>query len=195
MNKLIPEVKEQDYSKALQSALQLLRVPEGYQLKSAQEHKQNQNVVWVFRYEKISGDNNGLGGEHFSFVVEKNTYKILGVTWMDQRLAAGELPSKEETKAFAKTFLSKAQPGLFEKLENLWIDNHDETIVVTKGDKRETVTISGMKYKCYLPEENNYVWVIVGPGGQIITFEQGIIWSNGRVTEKWLHDSWVEESI
>lgn len=114
---------------------------------------------------------------------------------MDQRLAAGELPSKEETKAFAKTILSKAQPGLFEKLENLWIDKHDETIVVTKGDKRETVTISGMKYKCYLPEENNYAWVIVGPGGQIITFEQGIIWSNGRVTEKWLHDSWVEESI
>ncbi|GED59432.1 hypothetical protein ABER61_15835 [Brevibacillus formosus] len=77
-------MKEQDYSKALQAALQLLQVPEGYQLKSAQEHKQNQDVVWVFRYEKISRDNNGLGGEHFSFVVEKNTYKILGVTgWIN----------------------------------------------------------------------------------------------------------------
>ncbi|GED59433.1 hypothetical protein ABER61_15830 [Brevibacillus formosus] len=65
---------------------------------------------------------------------------------MDQRLVAGELPSKEETKALAKRFLSKAQPGLFKKLENLWIDNHDETIDVTKGDKHESVTISGMKY-------------------------------------------------
>lgn len=31
-----------------------------------------------------------------------------------------------------------------------------------------------------------------GPGGDVITFEQGIIWDNGRMTDKWLHDSWVK---
>lgn len=48
-----------------------------------------------------------------------------------------------------------------------------------------------MKYKCFNRDEDNYTWIIVGPCGQVIAFEQGIIWNNGRVTEKWLHDSWV----
>lgn len=191
----VQSLPESEYSEALEAALLRLQVPPGYQLKRAQSQKQNRDDVWVFRYEKASGENNGLSGEHFSFTVEKKTYKILGATRMDQSLAAGPLPSKEETRAIAKTFLDKVEPGLCAKLKNLWIDEHDETIIVKNGDKQETQTISGMKYKCYLDDEGNYAWVIVGPNGQVIAFEQGIIWDNGRVTEKWLHDSWLSHQI
>lgn len=83
---------------------------------------------------------------------------------------------------------------MFEKLENLWIDRHDEIITLKdeKNNESVNITISGMKYKCYLKDKDNYAWIIVGPDGKVITFEQGIIWDNGRVTEKWLHDSWLK---
>ncbi|MGC5327723.1 YcdB/YcdC domain-containing protein [Brevibacillus sp. SYSU BS000544] len=185
---------DQKYSNALEWVFELLTVPDEYTLVTVQSQKQNRTDVWVFRFEKRSGENNGLGGEHFSVVVEKNNYNLLGFTWMDQRLTEGKLPSKEETTAIARAFLEKVEPGMFEKLQNLWIDRHDEVISLTGTgniDKR-TVTVSGMKYKCYLNEKDDYAWVIVGPGGRVITFEQGIVWNNGRVTEKWLHDSWLK---
>jgi hypothetical protein len=185
---------EHEYNDVLEQVLELLSVPEGYNLKSVQSQKQNGVDVFVFRYEKSSGENNGLGGEHFSFVVEKDNNKILGFTWMDKSLSKDELPTKEETKVFAKEFLDKIEPGMFEKLKNLWIDKHDEIITLNDERNSECVsnTISGMKYKCYLEDEDNYTWIIVGSKCNIITFEQEIIWNNGRVTEKWLHDSWLK---
>ncbi|MBC2579091.1 YcdB/YcdC domain-containing protein [Clostridium sp. DJ247] len=166
--------KEQEYSESLERVLELLSVPEGYKLKDVQNQKQNGVDIWVFRYEKSSGENNGLDGEHFSFVVEKSNNKILGFTWMDQSLSTDELPSKEETKAAAKAFLDKIEPGMFEKLKNLWIDKHDE--IITLKDERNSesvnITVSGMKYKCYLEDKNNYAWVIVGSDCKVITFEQ-----------------------
>lgn len=193
---MIIDMVNQAYSQALEKAVQHLEIPEGYTLKNVQSQKQNSSEVWVFRYEKVLGENNGLGGEHFSFVVDKRKNRILGFTWMDQSLSTGLLPSKEETETAARTFLDKVEPGLFEKLENLWIDRHDETITV-KNSKRqsETITVSGMKYKCYLKEQDDYAWVIIGSNRKIITFEQGIVWNNGRVTEKWLHDSWYADSM
>lgn len=185
---------EHEYNDVLEQVLELLSVPEGYNLKSVQSQKQNGVDIFVFRYEKSSGENNGLGGEHFSFVVEKDNNKILGFTWMDKSLSKDELPTREETKVFAKEFLDKIEPGMFEKLRNLWIDKHDEIITLNDGRNSEgvNIAISGMKYKCYLEDEDNYTWIIVGSGRNIITFEQGIIWNNGRVTEKWLHDSWLK---
>jgi len=176
-------------SEALAVALMVLTVPKGYVLKSSLSLKQNSNDAWLFRFEKASGDNNGLGGEHFSVVLEKKSRKILGFTWMDQSLSEGQLPSAGETLEVAKDFLDKVDPGLFDQLENLWIERHDEIITIKKGTGKKPVTISGMKYKCYRKDEDNYAWVITGPSGQVITFEQGIVWKNGRVTEKWLHDN------
>ncbi|WP_051775418.1 hypothetical protein [Paenibacillus tyrfis] len=170
-----------------------LQIPEGYVLRSKHNQKQNHRDVQVFRYEKAFGENNGLGGEHYSYVVDNSDDKLIGFTWMDQSLCTGVLPSKEETASAAKAFLDKVEPGLFETLQNLWIDKHDEMIAVKDDTGRSrTITVSGMKYKCYLKEQDDYAWVIVGPGGKIITFEQGILWNNGRVTEKWLHDSWLK---
>ncbi|MEK5162472.1 YcdB/YcdC domain-containing protein [Paenibacillus sp. FSL R5-0527] len=182
-------VKEEDYSESLKKVLQLLTIPDGYVLKTVQSQKQNAEDVWWFRYEKASGENHGPGGEYFSFVIKKSSNKLLGFTWMDKTLAEGELPTKEAAKASAKEFLGKLEPGLFAKLDNLWIDKHDESILVKNGANQENTIISGMKYKCYLKESDSYAWVIVGKNGKVITFEQEIKWVNGRVTEKWLHDS------
>lgn len=184
------------YQEALDHAISLLPLPDNYMLQTVQLQKQNTAGVWLFRYVKMSGINSGLGGEHFSFVVEKGTHAILGFTWMDQRLRSGSLPNPEETKAIAEALFNRIEPGMSGRLHNLWIDRHDEEITITDElNKQAKCIIPGMKYKCYCRESNNYAWVIVGTGGRIVAFEQGIKWRNGRVTEKWLHDSWLQRFV
>ena len=150
--------EKHDYSSSLKHVLELLSIPKGYALKGVNKRKQNGKEVLVFRYEKVSGENNGLEGEHFSFVIEEESDKILGFTFMDKSLVNDELPSKEKTKEIAKEFLDRIEPGMFEKLDNLWIDKHNELIKVESKDgiEKNDITISGMKYKCYFKEENNY---------------------------------------
>ncbi|SMO32462.1 hypothetical protein [Melghirimyces algeriensis] len=97
---------------------------------------------------------------------------------MDPRFASNQvLPSKAQTEKLAQSFLHQIEPGLFERLENRWIRPHNETINVNG----HPTTVTGMKYKCYLPEEDTYTWVIAG-ANQIITFEQGIKWKEGCMT-------------
>lgn len=172
----------------LDHALGLITVPENYTLMQVREGVQNGENVFVFRYSK--GENSELLGEHFSFTIIEKSNQLLGVTWMDKQFAKGtELPSKEETEVIAKEYLAKVEPDLFGKLQNLWIAPHDETIVVNGNN----VTVTGMKYKCFIPTEDTYAWVIAGPDNKVITFERGIVWQGGRVSEKWLHDSWLKE--
>lgn len=182
--------KEETYQEALNEVLQTISVPEGYEFNAIRSGKQNEANVWVFRYEKSSGENNDLGGEHYSFTIDQDSYKILGITWMDQRFSSGQqLPTEKRIEELVKSFLNQTQSGLFDSLENHWIRPHDEVISVNGGK----MTVTGMKYKCYLPAEDTWAWVIVGPDERIITFEQGIKWEGGRVTEKWLHDNWLEK--
>jgi len=179
---------EETYQIALNKALEVIDIPEGYHYKEVRSGKQNDVDVFVFRYEKANLDNNGLGGEHYSFTVEQESHKIIGITWMDQRFASNQqLPSEKRTEEIVQVFLNKVQSGLFDQLENQWIRPHDENIKVNK----EALTLTGMKYKCYVPENDSWAWVIVGPDGKIMSFEQDIKWKGGRVTEKWLHDSWL----
>lgn len=65
-------------SEALTAALEALTIPKGYVFKSLQIEVQNSKDTWVFRYEKTSFENNGFGGEHFSFVLDKVNRRILG---------------------------------------------------------------------------------------------------------------------
>jgi hypothetical protein len=190
--KQVNQIKDQKAAQsAFDTACKFLTIPAEYRLKMVRSCKQNDQRVRVFRCEKLNGENNGLGGEHFSFTVDQSGYQILGVTWMDQRFAKGHpLPSKRRTAELAKEFLESIQPGLFDRLENHWIRPHDEVITVN-GEK---MTVTGMKYKCYMPEKDTWAWVIIGPDEKVITFEQGIKWVNGRVTEKWLHDSWLKNN-
>lgn len=174
---------------ALNYGLSVLEIPENYQLTQVREGMQNGEDVFVFRYTKP--ENNGLLGEHFSFTLRQKDNQILGVTWMDRQFEKGQpLLTKEETAKITQAYLAKVEPGLWSKLENMWIEPHDETIVV---DER-ALTVTGMKYKCFIPSEDTYAWVIVAPDGSVITFERGIVWQGGRVSEKWLHDAWLKES-
>lgn len=50
-----------------------------------------------------------------------------------------------------KVFLNQIQSGLFDQLENYWIRPHDEEISV----KNKALTVTGMKYKCYLQENDS----------------------------------------
>ncbi|MEI4623794.1 hypothetical protein [Bacillus cereus] len=180
-------IEQKEYGIALDAVREKITIPKGYELKKVKSVKQNKEEVFVFRFEKITGNNNGLGGEHYSFTVSRKNHKLLGVTWMDQIFSIkGELPTQKRTEEIAHLFLEKVEPGLFHCLENLWIRPHDES-VITNGKQ---AIVTGMKYKCYLPDKDSYAWVIVGSNDQVITFEQGIKWENGRLTEKWLHDSW-----
>ncbi len=192
MSQIQQNNKDKTYQNALNEVLETISVPIGYEFKKVHSGKQNDADVWIFRFEKANQKNNGLGGEHYSFTVDKDSHTILGITWMDQRFTSGQqLPSEKRTEELVKSFLNSIQVGLFDRLENHWIRPHDEIISVNGGEK---ITVTGMKYKCYLPDEDTWAWVIVGPDEKIITFEQGIKWEGGRVTEKWLHDNWLLEN-
>jgi hypothetical protein len=173
----------------LEFAKKIIDIPIGYVFDKSYQTVTDGNKGYLFRYTK--GINDQLGGEHFSFIVTADApYKLLGFTYMDKRFANKKLISKDETESIARNFLKKADIQLNKNLENQWIDQHDEQIIIDG----KTITVTGMKYKCYNKTDNTCTWVIIGSDGTIITFERDIIWSNGmqkRITEKWLHDNWL----
>ncbi|WP_372474657.1 hypothetical protein AB4865_05165 [Capnocytophaga sp. ARDL2] len=100
--------------------------------------------------------------------------------------------SLEQAKPYLEAFQKSIEipkEYQFHSVENLWIEPHNEEIIVNG----KSLSINGMKYKCFRPSHNDYAWVIVGSDGTIITFERDIFWDNHKqkcITEKWLHDNW-----
>lgn len=165
-------------------------IPDEYQFHSVKEVTVDGISARLFRFEK--NKNKGLEGEHFSFIISEEEKQILGFTNMDKKYTNYQLLSKTETERIAKEFLSNLDNSLIGDLKNLWIERHDEEIIID-GQKH---VLSGMKYKCYRPSENDYAWVIVGFDGSVTTFERNIKWNidaHKRITEQWLHDSWQKE--
>jgi len=165
-------------------------IPNDYQFYSASKVKADNVSAYLFRFEKQ--ENNGLGGEYFSFLISEDK-QILGFTNMDKKYANTKMLPKSETEKIAQEFLLKIDKSLANDLKNLWIERHDEEISVN-GNK---TAVAGMKYKCYRASQNDYAWVIVGFDGSVITFERNIKWNNSehkRITEKWLHDNWLTEN-
>ncbi|WP_426482147.1 nuclear transport factor 2 family protein [Chryseobacterium sp. R2ACT005] len=166
-------------------------IPRDYQFQSVNKVNVDDIPAYLFRFEKST--NKGLKGEHYSFVISEKDKQMLGFTNMDKKYSNINMLSKSETEKIAKDFLLNLDRSLANGLKNIWIEGHDEEILVN-GVK---TTITGMKYKCYCASQNNYAWVIVGFDGSIITFERNIKWNNSehkRTTEKWLHDSWLAEA-
>lgn len=167
-----------------------LSIPNGYHFHSVKKVMADKVSAYLFRYQK-----NGeqlISEEHFSFIISEKEKQILGFTYMDTKYATQKMISKEQTKAIAIEFLVKVDSTLAINVRNLWIAQHDEKIVVNG----KPLTISGMKYKCHREIKDDYAWVIVGFDGSIITFERNIKWNYRdkiRITEKWLHDSWISE--
>lgn len=168
-----------------------VNIPTGYKILNITAVTADKTEAYCFRYEKTT--NKKLGGEHFSFIVTKNApYKILGFTAMDEKYADKNQLNKEQVEKIATDFLTTIDPAFFKQLQLQWVDIHNEEIDVN-GQKK---TVRGMKCKYYRPSHKDYAWVIVGYDGSIVTFERDIFWSNGmqkRITEKWLHDSWLSE--
>lgn len=170
-----------------------ISVPTGYKKVSERQESQDGVAVDVVRYERADGHNRGLGGEHFTIVKEAQTDRLKGVTWMDASLADVPLPSQNEAQQVAEAFLASAAPDLVETLTILWIAAHDETLQANG----EVVMVTGMKVKCR-QQSGTYAWVIVSSEGRVMTFERDIVWNSDmskRMTEKWLHDSWLKERI
>ncbi len=177
---------------ALETALQLIYIPVGYTLiKVDYLEQQDATPVWLFRYEKAyTSSNNGLDGEHCSFVVDALNHQLKSITYMIAERSNGELPDSDNAYRVAMSFLDKVAPDLKQTLKILSIKQHDEIIIITTSQGEEIVTISGIKVKFLQKDSKAYTWVIVGSNGRVITFERDITWDkviNHRVTEKWLH--------
>ncbi|KZM50669.1 hypothetical protein OA90_08530 [Labrenzia sp. OB1] len=111
-------------------------------------------------------------------------------------LVGGELPSRDEARAIALNFLEDAAPDLLTSLKISWIEPHDETISFTRQGKTRPVTLTGMKVKMQNRADGRWMWVIVGSNRRVMIFERDIVWitfPGHRGTEKWLHDSWLDE--
>lgn len=167
----------------------IIAFPDGYEQVSERFATQDGRAVCITRHERTNGHNRGLGGEHFTVVMDVQMGQIKGVTWMNGSFADMPLPSREAAQQVAETFLANVAPDLAGSLTILWIEPHDETVMVDGA----TITVTGMKVKCRQPS-GTYAWVIVGSEGRVMTFERDIVWNTDmsrRTTEKWLHDSWL----
>ena len=184
-------------SKQLGQIEQMIEIPSGFVLAISQSVAMNDESVWYLRYEREDQRNRGLHGEHFSAVLSQDGKRLKGFTQMDERLSDGQLPDKVQAEKAALAYLQKYAPDLLNSMEIQWIKPHDEQIQLQREiGEPQTVTITGMKVKCYNTANGRYFWVIVGPQEQIVTFERDIVWSTNmgqRQTEKWLHDQWVEQ--
>jgi len=170
-------------------ALDAVAVPAGFALTSARQVPVGADTAWLLRLEREDGRNGGLGGEHVSWLVDGNG-GLRGLTRMIAQPDPDALPSGGEAREVATSFLQRHAPDLARALELRWVDRHDETVRADGADRR----VSGMKVKCRNRDDGRYFWVIVGPGGDVVTFERDIVWNTlarKRVTEKWLHDAWL----
>lgn len=157
------------------------------------EGRWNHENITLHRYTK--GKDIGLKGEHISFVYDEKS-RMLGLTRMLEKFEKKDnfSLSKEDAVKFATQFLKLQAPKLLDKYKLLWVDMHDETII--KNGRK--IIISGLKVKCQNLDDKKYFWLIVANDGQIITFERDVIWNflkQSRTTEKWLHDSFLEQNL
>lgn len=150
----------------------------------------NDDFIKLTRFTKV--DEISLFGEHISFVKNKNG-TLIAVAKMLKKYANKPNLSKDEAKNIALSFLEKHANDLLENYKILWIDLHDE--IINDGAKTK---ISGLKVKCQNLNDKKYFWVIVGFDKSIMVFERDVIWDflkAGRVSEKYIHDSWLEKFI
>lgn len=163
-------------------------VPNNYILHNKFSFTQNNKPITLFRFTK-TGELN-LFGEHFSVVIDENN-KLLGLMNLDNSFQNSIEISEKEIESYCMKIYNKYYPGYFEQLKNLWIKDHTEVI----SENNIKTNITGKKYKCYNQKTDNYSWIIINSKGQLITFEKDIFWDDGRVTEQWLHDSYLKEFI
>lgn len=163
-------------------------IPNNYILHNKFSFTQNNKPITLYRFTK-TGELN-LFGEHFSVVIDEKN-KLLGLMNLDNSFQEKVDICENEIEAHCIKIFNKYYPGYYEQLTNLWIKDHTEVI----SDNNIKINITGKKFKCFNKELNNYSWIIINSKGNLITFEKDILWVDGRITEKWLHDSFLKEFI
>lgn len=149
------------------------------------------------RFVRKDGKNRELYGEHLSFVIDAKSKQIKSFVRLEAKHKNSPLPSEKEAMQISDRFLQKVAPDLLQNRKILWVDKHDEVIKITKEDKKIEKTISGIKVKSRNTQTGLYFWTIVDANKEIYIFERDIKWivfPGKRGTEKWLHDSWLDEN-
>lgn len=167
-------------------------IPAEYELRSVTSVELDKKPAYLFRY--VTAVNQNPLGEHLSFIMDVESKKVRGFMHAARKYAQTEMLSAAESQQIAMDFLRRVDPHLAGSLNKLWIAQHNETLVLAT---EKSLVISGMKYKCYRPETDDYSWVIVGFDGSILSFERDIRWdmqAQARLTEKWLYDNWLLEN-
>lgn len=167
-------------------------LPEGYRLALSMPGRMDDAEIVLRRFQPSGRASVDLGGEHVSFVVEQESERLKGFTRLYGGVSDGALPTEDVARQVALGFLHRQAPDLLSNHKILWIDRHDEQ-VQAEGRK---VTLSGMKVKFRNLDDGLYFWVILAADGSVMTFERDIHWitfPGHRGTEKWLHDSWLQQ--
>lgn len=130
------------------------------------------------------------GAEHATTVIGQDDGILYGYTRQVATSDIGNLPSEDEATQIAYDFLEAIDPEYAAGLTLQWAEQHDEIVTDTDGTEH---TVAGIKVKNH-HDNGLYAWVIVGEGGQIITYERDVTWNYEqarRSTAMWLHDAWI----
>jgi hypothetical protein len=163
-------------------------VPDGFEHVTVREETHDGVPVTV---ERVQGEAAlRYGAEHATAVIGSDDGILYGYTRQVATSDTSALPSEDEATQIASDFLEAIDPDHAAGLTLQWVERHDETVTDANGTEH---SVAGMKVKNY-HDNGRYTWVIVGEGGQIITYERDVSWDNSqarRTTAMWLHDAWV----
>jgi hypothetical protein len=173
--------------------------PDGFVLRWVQEVTLDGEPATLLRFTPAGAERCTPGGEHYSALVTPAGI-LKGETRMDARLSEERtrvaLPTEDDARAVALRYLAEHAPDLATSGEIHWVAPHAEKVLLTADEVPGglAVTVTGLKVKCRNTADGRWFWIIVGPGGQVITFERDIVWNTSlgmRRTEMWLHDLWL----
>jgi hypothetical protein len=190
-------------TRAIELLCSRVDVPNGYEFKHHRHVIQDGREVELIRFEKTSGVNNGLRGEHFSAMVDLVDDRIDGIIHIDKDFVDEDVPTEQDAQKFAFSFLNKVAPDFAERAEVRWIKPtrfisvdppHDTPFPFIDQKSGATKLVVGMRVKLFDPETSRFGWVISAKGDRLVAFERDIGWNRFRkvrTTEQWLHDPWV----
>ncbi|NYI08260.1 MFS transporter [Allostreptomyces psammosilenae] len=164
-----------------------LSLPAGWQEVSRRRETHDGRQVVVVRHQADRTPR--LGGPHVTVVTDADGV-LLGVTRMVPPATGREPVGAVNARALALEFFAAVDPEHAAGLSVQWVDRHDETVTDAEGRRH---TVPGTKVKTR-HQDGGYAWVILGPDGEVVTYERDIAWDGAagrRGTEMWLHDSWI----
>lgn len=197
-----------ELEKRRDAALSFLRgvvsIPADHSLTSTWLRKHDDLVVFIFRFEKKSGECNGVGGEYFAASVDMDATRVMGFMHVDRSQTGPGLPSEEDAKTRAYEVLPALAPDLADRLTLKWILPLNEVPQSPPRDTPFTMTddngvkhaVTAVRVKFHDATTNRWAWILVGRGGELVGFEREIVWNTvfvRRSTEAWLLDEFVLE--